>query len=154
MNDDQELENFIKVVFGVDLEPWQVKAFNTIRKNHMGIGFRNKPNLATEILIAEWKKLIKEMEKKMTEKQFKVWGHPQVFERSLTAPTNGWEILEEFPDLESAKKHIDRLSKDDNMWKKIKAYRIEETVMIGKQINVGRDPYIRPNAKPLNRGGV
>jgi len=90
----------------------------------------------------------------MTEKPFKVWGHPKVFENSLTGPNNGWLMLGQFEKLQTAERHVEHLSKDDSFWRKIKAYRIEETIMVGKQIDVGRDSFIKAYVDPLKPGGI
>ena len=88
-------------------------------------------------------------EKGDEKRPFRVWGHPQVFERSSTSQANGWTMIEEFENLENAEKHVKRLADDLNNWKKFKSYRVEETVLAVTQVNVGRDPYMKPYVNPL-----
>ena len=85
----------------------------------------------------------------MIDKNFKVYGHRQIFERSSTSQANGWFLIEEFENLENAEKHVKGLAEDLNNWYKIKSYRVEKTVLAIPQVNVGRDSHLKSYVKPL-----
>jgi len=85
----------------------------------------------------------------MTKNPFKIYGHHQVFEMSETNPENGWILMDEFEHLENAEKHVKRMADNLDNWYRIKSYRIEETVLAVPQVNVGRDPYMKPYVNPL-----
>lgn len=85
----------------------------------------------------------------MTKKPYKIWAHPKAFEISETSPDNGWTMINEFDSPERAMEHVKILAEDMKNWHKAKSYRVEKTELVIPQINVGRDPYIKPYVNPL-----
>ena len=87
----------------------------------------------------------------MTPTHYKLYSHSTYKERSPTSEENGWVLIDEFDYLENAENHMKLLINRKAQWHVAKSYRIEQTTLVGNQVNVTRVSALKAYADPMKR---